>query len=85
MALNPSVTTLSGLLADRPLNPGAVGVFYFATDTSQTFCWDGVDWIDVSGGVASAAEVDWLRLRVQRIAVALTMFGINIDDDAFSI
>jgi hypothetical protein len=48
MALNQSVTTLSGLAADRPADPGYIGVFYFATDTGETTVWDGVAWQPVS-------------------------------------
>lgn len=83
MSLNPSVTTLSGLAADQPTDPGFVGVFYFATDTGAVTCWDGTAWQTVSGAQANAVELEWLRLRVFRIARALTLFGIQIEDELF--
>jgi len=54
MALNPSVTTLSGLAADRPANPGFTGVIYYATDTNATSVWDGAAWQALAGGAAGA-------------------------------
>lgn len=52
MALNPSVTTLSGLAADRPANPGFTGVIYYATDTNTTTVWDGAAWQSIGGAGA---------------------------------
>jgi hypothetical protein len=83
MALNPSLTTLSGLDGDRPTNPGYIGVFYFATDTGATFCWDGSAWQEVTGPIAQQNELDWLRMRVDRISRSLILFGINLDDEVF--
>lgn len=51
-------TSLSGTLANRPINMEAVfggsnvnggfGIIYLATDTSQIFQWNGATWVDIT-------------------------------------